>query len=120
MLTYTQVLYRSLKISAILLVVDWIGVFLFRSHIYPYEFFGDLLLIETAALFLVAGILDLGSSVGFAGFRKLFFTQTRRASEESFSASKRKDTERRALVLVVSGSTLFVILVLLAVFSAGK
>jgi len=119
-LTYTQVLYRSLRISGILLIVDWIGVFRFRNYVYPYELFGDLLLIETAALFLVAGILDFGSSVGFVGFRRFFFTHSRRSSEESFSASKRKDTERRAMVLVVSGLTLFVILVLLAGFSSVR
>jgi len=118
-LTYTQVLYRSLRISAILLIVDWIAVYLSRNYVYPYELFGDLLLIETAALFLVAGILDFGTSVGFAGF-KSFFTHSRRSSEESFSASTRKDTERRAMVLVVSGFTLFVILVLLANFSAVR
>ena len=110
MLTYTQVLFRSLKISAILLVLDMLCAFLLRSFVYPLETFGDMLLVETALLFLFAGFVDFGTSVAFVQLRKLVF-----ASKETFSAQKRKDSERRAIALVGSGMSLFAILIILAV-----
>jgi ABC-type phosphate transport system permease subunit len=95
-----------------LLVIDFLGELFLRNLLYTYEVLGDLLLIETAALFLMAGIVDFGSSLGFVQFRR-----TMSSSKESFSltSSERKDSEKRALVFVFSGATLFLILVLLAI-----
>ncbi|MGD0422751.1 MAG: hypothetical protein ABSA92_04770 [Candidatus Bathyarchaeia archaeon] len=87
------------------------GAFLLRGVIYPLETFGDMLLLETALLFLFAGFVDFGTSVAFVQFRKSVF-----ASKETFSAEKRKDAERRAIALVGSGICLFVILIVLALF----
>ncbi len=103
-------LFRSLKVSGILLVLDMLSAFLLRGSIYPLETFGDMLLVETALLFLLAGFVDFGTSVAFVQFRKSVF-----ASKEIFSAQKRKDAERRAIALVGSGMSLFAILIILAV-----
>jgi hypothetical protein len=75
----------------------------------PFEVVGDLLLIETAILFILAGIIDFGSSLGVAQFRRTLFR-----TKEGFSPSGRKDAERRALILVAAGAILFLLLLLLA------
>ena len=111
MLTYTQVLFRSVKISAILIAVDAVSAFLLSGFIHPVETFGDMLLVETALLFVFAGFVDFGTSVAFVQFRNSVF-----ASKETFSAQKRKDAERRAIALVASGATLFAIMVIFAIF----
>lgn len=98
--------------SGALLVIDLLASLLLQNYVNPFKVFGDLLLIETAALFLTAGIIDFGSSLGFVQFRKAMAS-----SKEPFSAATRKDMERRALVFVASGSTLLGLLVLFAVFS---
>jgi hypothetical protein len=103
------VLLRSLKISAGLLFIDGLTAFLLRGFVYPFETLGDMLLVETASLFLLAGFVDFGTSLGFVQFRKSVF-----ASKESFSSEKRKEAERRATILVGSGIILFSILILLA------
>lgn len=109
-LTYSQAALKSLKISAVILAIDSLGALLLHNYLSPYAVFGDLLLIETAALFIIAGVLDYGSSLAFVHVRRLM-SPTR----EAFSASKRKESERRALVFVSSGGTLFGILILLAI-----
>jgi hypothetical protein len=110
-LTYTQVLFRSIKISAALVLLDGlIGIFL-RGIIYPIETFGDILLVEAAVLFLLAGIVDFGTSVGFAQFRKSLLL-----SKQAYSPEKRKESERRAIQLACSGALLLAILILLAAF----
>jgi len=108
-LSYTQVIFRSVKISVTLLLLDSVIAFLLRDIIYPFETFGDMLLIETASLFLLAGFIDFGASVSFVQFRKLVFT-----SNETFSSIKRKEAERRAMGLVGSGIILLAFLVALA------
>ena len=104
-------LLRSLKISAILLLFDVVTAFLVRRIIYPLETFGDLLLVEIALLFLLAGFVDFGTSVSFTQFRKSVF-----GSKETFSGQKRKDAERRAIALVGSGVISLIILIMLALF----
>jgi len=110
-LTYTQVLFRSVKISLILVVVDTVSAFLLRGFIHPVESFGDMLLVETALLFVFAGFVDLGTSVAFVQFRRSVF-----ASREAFSAQKRKEAERRAIALIASGAILFAIMIISAIF----
>jgi hypothetical protein len=68
-----------------------------------------MLLVETALLFLLGGIVDYGSSSSFVHFRKSVFS-----SKETFSPDKRKEAERRALALVGSGAILLGVLILLA------
>jgi hypothetical protein len=103
------VLFRSLKISAFLVLVDGLIGILLRGIIYPLETFGDMLLVEAAVLFLLAGIIDFGASVGFAQFRKSLLL-----SREAYSPEKRKESERRAIALAGSGACLLAILILLA------
>jgi hypothetical protein len=102
---------RSLKISVSLLLVDVLTAFLVRGYIYPIETFGDMLMVETALGFLLAGFVDFATSVAFVQFRRSVF-----ASKERFSAEKRKHAERRAIALVASGVILLSILIMLAVF----
>ena len=111
MLTHIQVLVRSLKISSSLLFIDILITFLLRDFIYPFETFGDMLLVEIALLFLIAGFSDFGTSLAFAEFRKLVF-----GYKEAYSLQRRKDAERRALAFVGSGVTLLIILIILAAF----
>jgi hypothetical protein len=108
-LTYAQVLQRSLKIATALLLIDGLVGVVLSTIIYPVELFGDMLLLETALLFLFAGIVDYGSSSGFIQFRKAVFS-----SKETFSPDKRKEAERRAVALVGSGAILLGVLILLA------
>jgi len=105
------VLLRVLKISASLLFIDVLTAFLVGGVIDPFETFGDMLLVETALLFLFAGIVDFGTSVAILQFRRSVFN-----SKETFSAQKRKEAERRAIALVSSGTVLLVILIMLAKF----
>jgi hypothetical protein len=107
-LTYTQVLQRSLKIATALLLIDGLVGFLLSAIIYPVELFGEMLLVETALLFLFAGIVDYGSSVGFVQFRKSIFS-----SKETYSPDRRKAVERRAVALVGSGAILLGVLILM-------
>jgi uncharacterized membrane protein YedE/YeeE len=90
-----------------------LAALIFCNYLSPYMVFGNLLLIETAALFLIAGIIDFGSSLAFFQLRKSISTK-----RDTYSANKRKDSERRALVLVCSGGTLFGILILLAILNS--
>lgn len=110
MLTYTQVLLRSLKVSTILLLINVLTAFLIRGIIDPLETFGDMLLVETALLFLFAGIVDFGTSIAIIQFRKSLFN-----TKETYSAEKRKEAEKRAVALVGSGMNLLVILIILAI-----
>lgn len=114
MLTYVHVLKRSVGISGALLLLDLLLEFLLKPFLGPFEVLGDLLLAETALLFLTAGLIDFGSSLGFVNFRRAIRIRTFVPSEP-FSLERRKNAERRALVLVASGSTLFAILIFLGI-----
>ena len=112
MLTYTQILKRSLKTVGATLAVD--AVIAASSTLFgfsPSDVFGNLLLLETAALFIIAGILDFGSSAGIAQLRKIILP-----SKEGFSLVKRKENERSALVFVAAGVILMSIMILIAAF----
>ena len=64
----------------------WLG---FRAT----DVLGNLLLVEIAAFFIVAGILDFSTSVGIAQLRKVLFP-----GRGGFSTSGRRESERSALV----------------------
>jgi len=109
MLTYAQVFRRSLKIAAGLGTADIVGALLsIEFGTLPMDVTGNLLLLEAAALFILAGIVDFGSSVGIVEFRRAIFS-----TKEEFSPSKRKDAERSALVFLAAGAMLFATMLLL-------
>jgi hypothetical protein len=116
MLTYVEVLRRSLKSACLLLAADAIISFLpfwTRIDLSRIGVVGDLLLVEVAGLFIGAGILDITSSVGMAGFRKLFSLD--RMNTE-YSPAKRREAERHAMVFLLTGSLLLVAMILLATY----
>ena len=75
------------------------------------EVMGDLMLIEVAILFVLAGILDFSNSIGAAQFRK-----TMLGSKEGYSSSKHKETQRTALVYFLGGLIIFLMLIVLALY----
>ncbi len=75
----------------------------------PSGILGDLLLLEVAALFITAGLIDFSSSAALVQVRRALLS-----SSEQFSSSKRKDTERKAMVLVFAGSILLAAMIVLA------
>jgi hypothetical protein len=77
----------------------------------PIGAFGDILLVEVAALFIIAGLFDLGSSIGTTQFKKVVLS-----SKEEFSPGKRDKAEQHTIVLFIAGSILFVGTILLALF----
>ena len=113
MLSYSQAALKSLKISAAIVAIDCLGALLLHNSFPAYATFGNLLLVETSALFLLAGVLDFGSSPAFAHLRR-----SMSAAGESSTQSSRRDPERRALVMAFSGAILFLALVLLALLGS--
>jgi len=113
MLTFPKILSRSLLIAATAILADSLvsfGVaFLGFSFI---EIIGDLILVEVAFLFLIAGLIDFSSSVGAVQIRKTVF-----GSKQEYSQSAHKDAGRRALVLVFAGTIMFVVLIAVAVLT---
>jgi hypothetical protein len=113
-MTYAAIVIRSLKIGAALFVIDSIAGFLPFSKMIdmsPIGVIGDLLLVEVAALFILAGILDFASSVGMTQFRKVFLS-----SKEDYSPDKRRQTERTALVYLIAGLILLFAMILLMIY----
>ena len=107
MLTFLRILRRALLLSGVLLAVDGLAAFLLTSVNFAFiETIGDLVLVEVAILFIIAGLVDFASSVGMAQLRKSFIQ-----GERGYSASKHKESERRASVLIVAGLILFLLLV---------
>ena len=114
MLTFSEILRRSILLDMVLLAIDGVAAF-FALFKYPFvESIGDMMLVEVAILFVLAGLMDFGSSIGMAQFKKVFSS-----SKESYSASKRKDSERRALVFLFAGLILFLILIAAAIYEVG-
>ena len=109
--SYSQAVKRSLKIAVIILLANLVGAF---SSILlgfsPYEVFGNLLLVETATLFIIAGVLDFGSSAGIAKLREIIFH-----SKEGFSPTKRKENELGAVTFIIAGLILMIIMILITV-----
>jgi hypothetical protein len=113
MLTYAQVIRRSMKYAGILLAGDVaVALLPFFTWIESSRIgmIGDLLLVEVAVLFIMAGILDISSSGGMTGFRKLF------SSNIEYSAVKRKESERHAMVFLIAGSLLLAAMIALATY----
>ena len=110
MLTFPKILGRALLIAASAILSDGFvsfGVtFLGFSFI---EIIGDLILVEVAICFLIAGLIDFSSSVGAAHLRKAVL-----GSAQEYSSLAHKEAERKALVLLLGGTFLFVILIAIA------
>ena len=113
MLTFPKVLTRSLMIAAGAILGD--GLVSIGMTLVGFGFvetIGDLMLVEVAFLFLVAGLIDFSSSVGAAEFRKTLLH-----SRQEYSQSAHKEAERRALVFVSAGILIFATLIVVAVFT---
>jgi hypothetical protein len=114
LLTYAAIVIRSLKIGAVLFVIDSVVAFLPFSKMIDMSaigVIGDLLLVEVAALFIIAGILDFVSSVGMTQFRKVLLS-----SKDDYSPDKRRQTERAAMVYLFAGIILLFAMILLMVY----
>jgi hypothetical protein len=112
MLSFPQILRRSLQLVGVILVVD--GVIAYFMTLFNYsliESLGDMILVEVAFLFIFAGLIDFRYSIGMAQVKKIVI-----GSNEDYSASKHRDSERRALVFVFTGLILFMILIVAAVY----
>jgi hypothetical protein len=115
MLTFLQILGRSLRIACGLLVADGLGAYGLTFLRYAFiEIIGDSILIEVAILFIIAGLLDFYSSIGAVQFRK-----TMLRSQQEYSSSAHKEAERRALVFLLSGVILLLVLIILALYSGS-
>ena len=112
MLTLPTVLGRSVRLALILLVADGLAAYGLTFLSFRFiEIMGDLMLIEVAILFVLAGLLDVGTSIGAAQFRKTIL-----GSKEGYSSSKHKDAERTALLYFLGGMILFLILIVFAIY----
>jgi hypothetical protein len=113
MLTFLRIIGRSLLIAAGAMIAD--GLVAYGTVLLGFSFveiIGDLMLVEVAILFLVAGLVDFGSSVAAVQFRKTVL-----GSRQEYSQSAHKEAERRAAVLVLAGVFMFVILMAVAVLT---
>jgi hypothetical protein len=112
MLNFLGILRRAALLAGAIIAVDGLVAYLLSFLEYAFvEMFGDLVLVEVAVLFIVAGLIDFASSVGVAQFRKSFMS-----ARDGYSALKHKESARRASVLVLAGLILFVLLVAGAIF----
>ena len=109
MLTFPKILGRSLLIAAGAMLVD--GLVASAATLFGFSFIeimGDLMLVEVAVLFLMAGLVDFSGSVGATQLRKVVF------GSGQYSPAAHKEAGRKALVFVLGGTFLFVILIAFA------
>jgi len=112
MLSFLAILRKSLQLVVAMLALDCVAAYLLTLLKYAFiEVIGDLMLGEVAILFIVAGLLDFGSSIGMIQFRRVVL-----ASKEIYSSSKHKESERRASVLCLTGLFLFLILIAATIY----
>ena len=115
MLTFPKIVGRSLLIATGAIVADGLvslGGVLFGFNFI--EIIGDLMLVEVAVLFLIAGLIEFSSSVGAAHFRKVIL-----GSKHEYDQAAHKQAGRRALVLVLAGAFMFLVLIVVAVLSGS-
>ena len=111
MLTFLRIIGRSLLVAAGVIVGD--GLVTYGIALFGFSFvevIGDLMLVEVAILFLVAGLIDFASSVGSVQFRKSIL-----GSKQEYSQSAHKEAERKAAVLVLAGVFMFIVLTVVAI-----
>ncbi|HUK51435.1 MAG TPA: hypothetical protein VLV18_10390 [Terriglobales bacterium] len=110
MLSFLRVLRNSLLLAVTLIACDALTTYLLASlHFAFVEIMGDLMLVQVAALFIGAGLIDFSTSIGAAQFRKMTLR-----SGKDFSSAKHKESDRRASVLLLAGLVMFAILVVFA------
>jgi hypothetical protein len=115
MLTFPRILARTSLIVAVALLSD--GCLSYGLSLFGLSFsevMGDLMLVEVALLFLLAGIIEFSSSVGAMEIRRVLF-----GSRTEYSDSSHKEAGRRALVLVLAGAFIFAILIVIGVLSGS-
>ena len=111
MLTFPKILGRSLLIAAGAMLVDGLGSYAATLFGFSFvEVMGDLMLVEVAALFLIAGLIDFSSSVGAAHLRRAML-----GSKQEYSSLAHKEAGQKALVLVLSGTFMFAVLIVFAI-----
>jgi len=111
MLTFLRIIGRSLLVTASVIVGD--GLVTYGITLFGFSFVevvGDLMLVEVAILFLVAGLIDFASSVGAVQFRKTIL-----GSKQEYSQSAHKEAESKAAVLVLAGVFMFIVLMVVAI-----
>ena len=94
-------------IAAVLFLADSAvaGVLMFTG-LPPLGTIGDLLLIEVGVLAIVGGLVDISRSREAYEFRRLAL-----GSKEEFSTAKYAEASKRAVVLISTAGTLFLLLV---------
>lgn len=113
MLTFLRIITRSIAVVACAVAGDIFVAYGMMSFGFSFiEIIGDLMLVEAAILFLVAGLVDFASSIGAAQFRKTIL-----GSKEDYSQLAHKEAERQAAVLVLAGVVLFVTLLSIALLA---
>ena len=96
----------------VLLVADSLAAYALTFLSYRFiEVMGDLMLIEVAILFVLAGLLDFSTSIGAAQFRKTIL-----GSKQGYSSSKHKEAEKTALVYFLGGLIIFLMLIVFALY----
>jgi len=111
MLTFPKILARALLIAVGAMLGD--GALSLGLTLVGFNFIetiGDLILVEVAVLFLVAGLIDFSSSVGAVQFRKVLLR-----SKQQYSRQVHNEAQGKALVLLLAGIFLFVMLIAVAV-----
>jgi hypothetical protein len=112
MLSFLTIIRRSLLVVVIALAADGAIAYLLTLVQYAFaETMGDLMLVEAAALFILAGLIDFSTSIGATQFRKTVL-----ASKQDYSPFKHKEYERRALIFLIAGLILLGMLVFVAVY----
>jgi hypothetical protein len=113
MLTFPTILSRSIRLAGGLLVADFLAAYGLTLLSYTFiEIMGDLMLVEVAVLFIVAGLVDFSSSVGAAQFRKVIV-----GAKKDYSPSAHKEAQKKAGVFFLSGLIIFLILVGFAILN---
>jgi len=112
MLTLLTVLGRSARLALVLLFADGLAAYgLTFLGFHFIEVIGDLMLIEVAILFMLAGLLDFFTSIGAAQLRKILL-----GSKQGYSSSRHKEAEKKALVYFLGGLIIFLILIVFALY----
>jgi len=113
MLRFLTVLVRALQLVGGLLLVNVLTAYLLTRLNYSFvEVIGDLMLMEVAVLFILAGVVDFSTSIGAAQFRKTIL-----AAKQGYSASRHKEAGWKALVFFLAGLILLLILVVAALYT---
>ena len=113
MLPFLRIVVKSLRIAVIAIVLDSILAYVIMLYGFGFvEIFGDLMLVETAILLIIAGLIDFSSSIGAAQLRRVILH-----SKQEYSDAAHKEAERRAFAFFIAGLVLFATLIALAIIT---